>query len=337
MEKNIFSNLLRCRSNSDEDFLTELFAAVLREWNKSDPEGCHGFLKDKNLFNVAFGSDVRFDTQHYLPNHGRPDLYIESADALLIIENKWGAEVRDNQLANYIRFLNQVEKAEKGLILATVFPVDFEDIKQKVNCQVSRPLDSPFDHRYWHEIHSRLKEVLGNKRSQWKDRLVYLMETFLGFLKENGMDLQEVNDDLKGGVRCLSHLMKEIEQALENIASSGSIKWNCRGPWAGYDFRSPNGKDLKYWVGIFWSKPEELVFDVEDSPPQYREYLRKYLGSETPGGMPCTRRLFKEVGNFFGLETVEKQIQELKKFVNHCLERVDNALKTFNRSGGDSV
>jgi hypothetical protein len=143
--------------------------------------------------------------------------------------------------------LNDVERREpeKYLVLLSWYGVEAKE-EAKVDSAVR-----------WHTIAnvlSRTLRGLPNKTS------AFVIQQFLGFLKDKGMTMEKVTWELSTGIHSLMSLMNMLGEAVK----AAKVREKSGGVGIEYYGRLFTVGQTVCWSGIYYSKPHTVRFDAYD-------------------------------------------------------------------------
>ncbi len=301
----IFTRLLAARANSKEDYLTECFAGLLDIWSKEDSNDFKCFIEWLTGKRIE-GELKEIATQKTAASFGRPDLWIQFENHLILIENKWDAPVGDGQIEAYFDYLKQTRKKtgkETSLILLSRWHNEYPWGQKKPDKEVT-----------WIEISRKVKNKLEEPEGGHTPLLFYKKQ-FYNFLEDNNMADKPVSWQYMEGASALLRLVELIKNSLEELESEGKVSESqiTHGQkWAGCYFFSPDGQN-KFWFGqLFDGNYERLIFTVEE----LKSWCLPREGSEWSGK---TSRIFSfSTCFFFSLDT-DGQKNAVKIFIRETL------------------
>lgn len=276
--ENLFFNLHKWAIRQDENFTTEAFAYLLNHLLMYEPiiainifrRMTDGFLD----LNQDQAEKVQITTQTII-DEGKPDIEISMDEFLIYVEVKIDSEIGENQLTKYKDSLNNSNDKKTRLILLSRYP-----LTSSINGEPDYAIR-------WYQIADWLENELKNDQINAVSK--YFIDQFYGFLKKRNLTISKVKSEVSNGLKSyqkrfgdiaeslkrmrsfekmnsdkdlhpLRDLLKLMDQALTSIETetkprleSGKMK----GGWAGYVFDR-----LKYALCIYYSQPENLVFET---------------------------------------------------------------------------
>jgi hypothetical protein len=234
---------------------------------------------------------------------GRPDLEIRVPHRLVWVEVKAESELRKGQLEGYRVLLGGSGVEQTRLFLLTRYPEVFE------------PENAPDREIRWYELADWLEAEMP-AIEQAGEVAGFLARQFLAFLEARGMTLTQVGKYMPEGIRALSSLLNMLFEA------AGACKVAAKKS-AGWDYAGVYLDGMKYWVGVYFSSPEELRFGTRTRIDP--EAARKHGGEVTeeswvPGRYRwwCVEQLDSEPVHFFARSKVS-QMEWLQDFLRKCL------------------
>lgn len=275
---NIFLQLSKWANRQGENFATDSLAIVISELARSDPETCAPIL-DKltgGLFGLEDLDDPTLQIQTQKSEgigFGKPDMRLETADKLALVEVKTGAALGESQLHDYRRALKSSSTANTKLILLN---------------QYLTPLGkhSPDYSLLWHELAQAMTDLLKTDSIAATSR--YLMVQLVEFLRSKNLALSGVKSKISEGMNRHwveqgddSILFKRIK-SLDRIASYEELQplhdilqlmgsaldqldfdpkprldsGQQTGGWIGYNIYR-----MKHWLCLYYPSPDVIVFE----------------------------------------------------------------------------
>lgn len=120
MRSNLFDRFHRLALGENENFLTEGLAVVLESLIDNSPEAAASFLRKLTFGAIGAGDvkvlDVDVQTQLHT-SYGKPDIVLSTAESVVVIEVKVGADTGYEQLDRYRKFLEDTIKPETRLLI----------------------------------------------------------------------------------------------------------------------------------------------------------------------------------------------------------------------------
>jgi hypothetical protein len=324
---NLLQNLHRWATAQDENFTTDAFAHLLRHLVSEEPDVAAKLLA-RLTGQQCWASLLRLSPEVRTieivtqdpGEEGKPDITIKAPGILVCVEVKVESSVDPNQLEKYRLKLKRSEANKQVLVLLTQKPVNLAELP---------PGAKPDIAIRWFQVGEWLDDefVLGAQDEESK-ATAYLVRQFSGFLKARRLVVDKISWQLSEGVRSLVHLMEMLRAAVEN---SGAEKVASRGgmEFCGHDFTIGGAY---YWAGLYYSKPETLIFSAFD----VNEKLAKEIGHglvkewvEKGKDMHAWWNqldLGSEEVHFFA-RTKSNQIQCIEQFLKESIEAVAPSLE----------
>jgi hypothetical protein len=155
-------------------------------------------------------------------------------------------------------------------------------------------------------------------RYTFKAVSAWLVDQFLGLLGARNMTMGQVTYELAGGVRALSTLIDMLQEAAS--ACGLKLRYQSYPRQLGIGLNHP-----AYWVGIYFDRPEVLVFTTNYRRVNPKTADRLGIGGvfEEKGAAGWRREvnLDSEDVHFFS-RSKASQLQFLETFLRECLETV---------------
>jgi len=305
-------------SGQPENFLTEAFAHLLRNLLSSEGEIGASLLKYLTNGIVSIhqsGVDkVSVETQVSTP-YGCPDILILTPHHRVYVEVKDEAPPGDTQISRYRQDLGRFPPdIQKGVILLTRYTVPPASETEEPDC-----------YRRWHQI----SEFLEHERPRVSNVVTgYLIDNFLGFLKEKSMAIEAVGYELSAGVHALQNLLTMIGEALASCKIPIYTKITA---WLYIGYYVDASR--KHYFGVYYAEPTLLTFEGNLDPkgPHY-DKLREYLSTlgEVNAGGCWTRQidLASEEVHFFALGKAN-QMRCVEEFVRESWKIFQDAGQQF--------
>jgi len=239
----------------NEDMATEVLHCLIENVTVRE-----SYLKQVLKVNVEDSSDTdNISTQHANEeSKGVPDLRIETENSLIIVENKLGAGLTDNQPVEYVKELLRSEKPIKQLILQ-VPNKRLVAVKKEVTRRIISEQDLCLVKVIsWEDTVEWLKTadlpdtpVFSYLR---QSALLLFQKMLTGFFQQIRLPITEDDVDIllsKGHARATVALIDLLQSVVEELKSVG---WNVSAKsvsfeFSGIYFQRENG--LKYWIGTF--------------------------------------------------------------------------------------
>lgn len=284
----LFSLLSRYAMRQEENFLTESLVYLLNLILDREKEIGLNILEhlcgEKFSTWLENGSAISITTQ-FTVDEGRPDIVIQvNSDRLIFIEIKHDSSLGVEQLERYYSHLNNLNQ-DTQLVLLT---------RSRHSIQETTLGRTLFHHVCWYEISGWLSDI------DIHDEITgYMIEQFLEFLKEKGMNMEKVTWEYIQGVPAMVNLVNMIGTALSEVAPETSARKTVGASWAGYYFD-------KEFIGFRYVDPLIVVFENDN------------------GNSPTFKRdLYLEKAHFFSL-TAGEQLECLINFVRDSLQQYSN-------------
>jgi len=303
----IFTRLLASRANSKEDYLTECFAGLLEIWSKEDPSEFNRFLEW--LTGKRIGSELKeISTQKTANEFGRPDLWVQFENHLILVENKWDAPAGDGQIERYFDYLKQAREIigiETSLIFLSRWHNEYPWKQKKPDREVT-----------WIEISREVKEKL-EKSDRRDSPLSFYKKQFYAFLEDNNMVDKPVSWQYMEGVPALLRLIDMMKTALDELSDDGLIsnpKVTVGQYHAGCYLYSPDGKNDFFFGQQYDGNYERLFFSANNL-----QTLKLPNCFETKDfyGNPSVSFSFSE--HCFFSKDSDGQKNEIKEFIKRTL------------------
>ncbi len=281
-ESNVFCRLFSYRNRpgrtSEEDFLTEAYAAVLL----CGKAAASFVLRD--LFGVQISEDFSLKTQMQYCSD-RPDMQFRDDKYLVFQENKVGAEFDKGQVQRYQDCLSRHKEGREPLI---------------VTCTVDRvaPIEHPSVRhvpRRWSDVYSFIEKhidrVEGTSRRLWDD--------FLFFLESKGMQgFNKLDRDAVEAFPGIVRLRRQLVQLLDLL--NPYIETN-------FDVEPADTKQWsdRWWVGSSsWDSHGLLVQPCFEFSEDDNVYMLLRLS-----GQKVSEKAFEDVGN--GIRAARVALQDI--------------------------
>jgi putative zinc finger/helix-turn-helix YgiT family protein len=297
---NLFGSLFRWAHRQDENFLTESLVFLARHLLRQEPATGAKFLGW-----LCFGQESSHPFEHVTTvstqistEGGRPDVRIESCEALCLLEVKKESPLGECQLERYRTVLNQSPRAIKQLALLTIYAMPFENGAEKPDRQIR-----------WFQVASWLQ------RQEFRDPVsCFLVEQFLDFLRSEVTTVEQVSRDYLNGVVALQNLVGMIGKALENLPNP-----RPKSIWKSIGYYLDGGR---FWAGVLYQWPNLVCFGFTDVRIADVEKFRKLLEPalkhgpvlwDDKYGPHFMLNLDSEPSHFFSL-SADSQLALLKDF-----------------------
>ena len=223
MSENVFSTLFKARLGA-EDFLTEAFAFQLRLLLERVPNaGVTIINKLSGLPNDDYfkrPESVVIATQ-VIVDEGRPDIEIrDGQDRLVYVEVKHDAPLGIDQLEYYLDKLQAAPEPIIGLVLLT---------RSRVSAHETTLARDQYHHVCWYEIYNWLTET------EIQDEVSrYFAHSFMRFLEDKQMSMEEVPSEYLSGVSALLKLTRMMETSITEVIPDATYKRTAGWSWRGF-------------------------------------------------------------------------------------------------------
>jgi len=310
-DDNLLTLLNKCAERQDENFVTEAFAHLLRHLLKNAPEAAGRVLgKLTNGLLELTADEIRTVevTTQATTEAGTPDMEIRVPPRFLVyVEVKVGSPKDEDQLERYLDHLKGSGVEQTRLVFLTRFPEDVGELAA----------DPKFCRARWNDVAAWLRDA----NAPADDAVsAFLTTQFASFLRKKGMTVEQVSRDLVAGLPALRSLLLLVGEVLRQCALRTRLATSLEEGYIGFYCESQ-----KYWVGVYFAKPQLLCFATQPGFRLAEDALRREgIGGEFEdlwtGGKKWTRSLdlSADRDKFFGLSASE-QAQELKDFIERCL------------------
>lgn len=235
---NLYSSLYRWAYRQSENFCTDALVFLINQLLEEERELGLRFVnwlcfRDERARCGPNGLRV---TTQVRENEGTPDIRIEADDFLCLIEVKKGSDLHHGQLRQYRAMLERENRKQTRLVLLTVHKPTIEE-------------EEPDLHLYWSDVASWLIS-----HAPQKPAIIFLVEQFLAFLKEEVMSFEPINWQYVEGTKCFLTFGNMLGKALGDASIPSRVQqaWDSRGYYI-------DGK--KFWVGVYLNDPETLCFE----------------------------------------------------------------------------
>ena len=286
----LFSVLSRYAFRQEENFLTESFVyllnLILERENVIGLRILSRLCGEKSTAWFNSGSAISINTQLSV-DEDRPDIIIHvDSDKIIFIEVKLDSSLGIEQLERYYSHLTRKNSQDIQLVLIT---------RSRHSIQETTLDRSLFHHVCWYEISGWLSEI------EIHDEVTsFVVEQFLDFLREKGMNMEKVSWEYIQGVPALINLVNMIGTAIAEVAPETSCRKTMGANWAGYYLD-------RMFIGFRYDK--SLIVVIEDNN----------------GTNPTFKRgLSLEKAHFFSL-TAGEQLECLIEFVQKALQEYQNS------------
>jgi uncharacterized protein YkvS len=317
-EDNLLLRLHKWARRQDENFHTEVLVHLLRHLLQHEPIAATRFLKEITGERLDLSPEdaisVSVATQVKTSKGYKPDIEIRTLAHLIYIEVKVESELRNRQLEDYRKALNESGLDKTTLILLTRYSFISKE-KQGYPDILIR----------WHQITEWLKYELDQNMIQ-QSSSIYVVEQFIEFLRGRGTIMEKVNEELIVGVRSLRNFMDILHEAITSTKvvypslSSTKIVFDSDdyGYYMGYNFKF---KSKPYWMGIYDIDPHILIVSTED---EIDEKIYEGIGIGYIGDDGCwihERDLSSNERQFFKL-SLSDQLKDIETFLSESLNAV---------------
>lgn len=286
-----------------ENFTTELFVFILTYLIKNDGNLAKkilnefGFDKNTNL------QDLLIYTQKEFIACGkpvRPDIIIDYNEELTIIEVKVNSKLNnydiDKKMLDQIQLYEKI-KGRKNVYLLSKYIISNVTSDKRI---------------LWSSIYYLLE----------KNSNDFVVECFLSFLKEYGMNSVKLTEDILSLIRTINSFKQLINDAWGYHNYKLVYGSAPKNEWIGFYVKSPMGKNKKtknlFWIGIS-GENDTLAFKVEDDD------LAKKIAKKSPDIIDeyniISRKKLKEIiGQKDGKEQKEKLVYWFKDIMENRLK-----------------
>jgi hypothetical protein len=325
---NLLVALRKWASRQEENFYTEAFAHLLRDWLRKRPKSAMEVLN--TILGPDFVTETDCNSLRVIPqkrvDDRQPDIRIKISNELrAIVEVKVRQNPDWEQLKEYRKELDQEQSSSpKRLALLTrdqIEPTDATELDSKLVYLPAR----------WHKVAESIREELG--KMEEKDGIsAYLGKQFLEFLAAGRMTMKRVDKDLVSGVPAFASLVEMLDSAVDTCFQ-GNPHWKCPKPFywkedsTGWYF-GPNGED--YWSGVFHDDGGKLFFEAYGLDRMAMENVAGwFLGVEGDDKQDVWKyRLDLESNGFFDLR-LEQQKSRINDFIRDRLDEVNSRVTGF--------
>jgi hypothetical protein len=246
-ETNLLVRLHHWATRQDENFTTEAFAHLLQCLRIGERAVAADLLRWLSKGAIKLSSDavrcVSIRTQGTIEGE-RPDLEIRTSRMLAFIEAKVESGVGRDQLPRYRAQLAQQMK-QKGyahavLILLTRYPVGTDEGVKAGDVCVR-----------WFQVADWLGKRIATQ--SLRDPICrHTAEQFVDFLRQKGMTMEHVNEELVQGVRALHYFIDLLREAIRaNKIPMTPVRYAATSIWFCL-------YGNKYMVGLSFANPGEL-------------------------------------------------------------------------------
>jgi hypothetical protein len=300
---NLFCNLYHWLHGQDENFVTEAFAFILRRLLQTDEA-----LGNALVQWLCFRTDgsVFSDTQQWevtlqeTVREGRPDIWLRSAIALVLIEVKKRSGLGKDQLKRYRSILNKSGVEIRRLVLLTESPVEIGGNGENADCEMR-----------WHKVAEWLRA------NQSSDPVTnFVMIQFVTFLEETTMAVQKVERDYLRGVEAFRRLVTMLEKAIQDcgIGFKRSYQRNRFG------FYLVKPTDKAFLVYIDYKTPQLLLFRFAEARCDTAKFQSLGCGRLVDGNASFELNLADGNPDFFSL-SADAQMEVVTDFIKGSYEK----------------
>jgi hypothetical protein len=305
---NLFSSLYKWLHGQDENFVTEAFGFILGRLLETDKA-----LGNTLVRWLCFPADspISLDGQVWevtlqeTGTDGRPDIWLRSGKALVLIEVKKRSGLGKKQLERYRKILHQSGAETQQLVLLTESPVEIGVNAEKPDYEVR-----------WH----RVAEWLRGHPSV-DPMASFLITQFTDFLEEQRMAVQQVGKEYLVGIEAFLRLITMLEKAIQDCGlncttSAGQKRF-------GFYLEKPMHN--AFLVYINFKEPTFLRFRFAEVPCNEEELIAK-------GGKIVDRKKFFELNltgqnpDFFTLPA-DDQITVITEFLKSSFKKAMSCIK----------
>ncbi len=319
-EDSLFRQLFKYRPTDNiyplENFITEIFAFLLENSSKFRKNILSDFLPSEKY--SLFSSPCYIETQSYKMNYGILDILIKLGEFYIVIENKVNSDFHENQLINYLSFIN-LECNGNGVVVAlTKYQYSEEDrIKDVI-------------YKDW--IWLSNKYLSESAILSYEESLSGIFKSFNLFLKENDMNLDKVGWELAFGIENELRMANLLYKVCADLSTELKINISnlAKDHFAVFGFYcSINITEKKYLKQTF------SIWYVLEHKAIYIEINKKYLNSEhgfidlfwDGANQACINKFEITKLHFLGLE-FNDQYNILKEWVKKTINKARENYKS---------
>ena len=340
-DTNVFIGLGKWAKRQGENYSTELLAFLLSYLLQNDPHVGLPLLAyitddfypadDQHSLEVKISTQVRTE-------HGIPDIELRTSDALSIIEVKTGSRLGKKQLESYRNILTKSGPPNTQLVLLTKY--------------VAPGGTHEPDHGLrWFQIAEKLEDLASENEASAVSS--FLVDQFLGYLRSRNMALVEVRSPISEALKSheedhgdeairfkhimslarmdkypelapLRNVLQMMGEALDAIGYQPKPRFDSgqhQGGWIGYNLSS-----MRYFFDIYYTNPEELVFETNIGKGDVRPSIDLSIGRFVSRGGNSyweNRLSLSESSNGFLSIKRSEQFELLKEFCKSSLEQAE--------------
>lgn len=198
-----FGSLHRWAWRQDENFTTELLAAVLRAALSHEPSLALRLINWISSGQVVWSEPdlgrIEIRTQSW-SLESIPDLRIATTNKCVLLECKIECPVSRAQLENHLAGLAAEHATEKGLVLLTRDAAPLDEVPSGIS------------KRRWHDLaRTMAAECVADPAMDW------IVREAVQFLREHGMAIDQVDSSLVSGLTALQRLLLMAEQVMTDL------------------------------------------------------------------------------------------------------------------------
>lgn len=307
---NLFSNLYQWLHRQDENFVTESFAFILRRLLEADTTLGNTLVR---WLCFAADSPISLEGQQWgvtlqeTVREGRPDIWLRSRRAFLLVEVKKRSGLGKKQLERYRRILDQSGAEIKQLVLLTESPVKVGGNAEKADHEVR-----------WHKVAEWLRanpsaDPVAN----------FLMRQFIDFLEEQRIAVQQVGKEYLPGVEAFLRLVAMLEKSIQDcgLGFARSYQQNR----FGFYLDKPMHKAFLVYVN--YKTPGLLLFRFEEAKLDKDKFLTLGSGKIVGGKAVFEFNLSGQTPDFFSL-SADDQIKLVTDFIKTSYAKATGCIKS---------
>lgn len=309
-ENNLLLRLHKWAKRQDENFHTEALTHLLRHLVQYEPEAAVNILKaiTGGMLDLTpeWITSVNIETQA-ITSTGKPDIEIRTLDTLIYVEVKIESGLGYLQLENYRGALKGGGSKNTCLTLLTRYPFNPIETQEQPDVAIR-----------WYQIAEWIECELEQKTIQ-QPSSVYIVEQFLGFLKQRGLIVEKVSKEFIPGIQSLLNLLVMLERSLQLVKAT-SISFDIQWEWVGYFFKFDSGK---YWIGFRYDRPHALLVEEKTDKNSYEQinYDKYYWGDDEYWYLRHQFDFSSEEMRFFELSK-SAQLRCIEQFIIESLSSV---------------